>query len=92
MKNNDVEIRGENIVFLLGAGASHKAGIPMSEEMVGKVELLINENDDSVVSDCISFAQDQTPPWATRQVIFIRMMVCFERTPVHGVYIFIIWG
>ena len=46
MQNNDVEIRSEDIVFLLGAGASYKAGIPISKEMVEKVELLLNENDD----------------------------------------------
>ncbi len=50
MAENDLEIRSEDIIFLLGAGASEKAGIPISSGMVKKVETLI-END----SDWITF-------------------------------------
>lgn len=39
-----MEIKGENIIFLLGAGASADAGIPISNKMVGKIEYLL-END-----------------------------------------------
>ena len=45
MNSKEIEIRGEDIVFLLGAGASYKAGIPISQKMVAKVESLIKEND-----------------------------------------------
>lgn len=41
---NNLEIRSEDIVFLLGAGASRKAGIPISTEMVNKVEFLIKSD------------------------------------------------
>lgn len=39
-----MEIKGEHILFLLGAGASADAGIPISNEMVKKIEHLV-END-----------------------------------------------
>lgn len=44
MNNNEIEIRGEDIAFLLGAGVSYKAGIPISKEMVEKVESLIRND------------------------------------------------
>lgn len=37
-----MEIKGENILFLLGAGASIDAGIPISNQMVNDIEKLIN--------------------------------------------------
>lgn len=41
-----MEIKGEHILFLLGAGASVDAGIPISNQMVNKIEeLIINHND-----------------------------------------------
>lgn len=36
-----MEIKGEDIVFLLGAGASVEAGIPISQKMVEEIEKLI---------------------------------------------------
>ena len=41
-----MEIKENNIVFLLGAGCSKEADIPISNEMVNKVENLLNENSD----------------------------------------------
>lgn len=41
-----MEIKGEHILFLLGAGASVDAGIPISNEMVNSIEELINNHDD----------------------------------------------
>ena len=41
-----MEIKGEHILFLLGSGASVDAGIPISNQMVNKIEeLIINHND-----------------------------------------------
>lgn len=39
-----MKIRGEEIIFLLGAGASVEAGIPESNKMVGEIEKLILED------------------------------------------------
>jgi hypothetical protein len=39
-----MEIKGEHILFLLGAGASADAGIPISNKMVDDIEELINNN------------------------------------------------
>ncbi|UOY08922.1 SIR2 family protein [Muricauda sp. SCSIO 64092] len=36
-----MEIAGENILFLLGAGASHEAEIPISFQMVDQIEMLV---------------------------------------------------
>lgn len=36
-----MEVKGENIIFLLGAGASYEANIPISFQMVNKIEELI---------------------------------------------------
>jgi hypothetical protein len=41
-----MEIKGEQIMFLLGAGASVEAKIPVSNEMVIQIERLINEQED----------------------------------------------
>ncbi|HEX8332268.1 MAG TPA: SIR2 family protein, partial [Segetibacter sp.] len=41
-----MEIKGENLLFLLGAGASADAGIPISSKMVEKIETLLREHDD----------------------------------------------
>lgn len=41
-----MEIKENNIVFLLGAGCSKEADIPISNEMVIKVEKLLHENSD----------------------------------------------
>jgi hypothetical protein len=41
-----VSSRSSDIIFLLGAGASVEAGIPMSGEMVTKIEVLLQSNDD----------------------------------------------
>lgn len=41
-----MEIKGENILFLLGAGASADAGIPISNQMVGKIETLLKNDGD----------------------------------------------
>ena len=41
-----MEIKGEHILFLLGAGASVEAGIPISNQMVKRIEeLIISHND-----------------------------------------------
>jgi hypothetical protein len=41
-----MEIKGQDIVFLLGAGASIDAGIPISNKMVEEIEtLILNERD-----------------------------------------------
>lgn len=39
-----MNIKGEEITFLLGAGASKEAGIPISNEMVEKIEDLVENN------------------------------------------------
>jgi hypothetical protein len=39
-----MEIKGENLLFLLGAGASADAGIPISNQMVSKIEGLLNSD------------------------------------------------
>ncbi|MFB0497306.1 hypothetical protein ABID99_003543 [Mucilaginibacter sp. OAE612] len=39
-----MEIKGEDIVFLLGAGASVEAGIPISNKMVEEIEDLVKTN------------------------------------------------
>lgn len=39
-------MKGDNILFLLGAGASFDAGIPISFQMVNRIENLIDTNDD----------------------------------------------
>lgn len=41
-----MEIKGEHLLFLLGAGASVEAGIPISNQMVNKIEELIENHDD----------------------------------------------
>lgn len=41
-----MDIKGDNILFLLGAGASFDANIPISDKMVGKIEELINQDDE----------------------------------------------
>lgn len=41
-----MEIKGEQIMFLLGAGASFEAKIPISNEMVEEIEKLILEDSD----------------------------------------------
>ncbi|MBK8291934.1 MAG: SIR2 family protein [Flammeovirgaceae bacterium] len=41
-----MEIKGEHILFLLGAGASADAGIPISNKMVEEIEKLIEENEE----------------------------------------------
>ena len=41
-----MEIKGEHILFLLGAGASVDAGIPISNQMVNNIEDLIVKHDD----------------------------------------------
>lgn len=41
-----MEIKGEHLLFLFGAGASVDAGIPISDQMVNKIEDLINKHDD----------------------------------------------
>lgn len=41
-----MEIKGEDIIFLLGAGASVEAGIPISNKMVEEIEKLIKSNKD----------------------------------------------
>lgn len=41
-----MEIKGEHLLFLLGAGASVDAGIPISNQMVNKIEELIVKHDD----------------------------------------------
>jgi hypothetical protein len=41
-----MEIKGEQIMFLLGAGASVDAKIPISNEMVNEIEKLINQDSD----------------------------------------------
>lgn len=41
-----MEIRENNIIFLLGAGCSKEADIPISNEMVHKVEDLLNTNNE----------------------------------------------
>lgn len=43
---NKMEIKGEHILFLLGAGASVDAGIPISNQMVTNIEELIVSNED----------------------------------------------
>jgi len=44
MDELNIEIRSEDLVFLLGAGASKKAGIPISSGMVEKVEALLKSD------------------------------------------------
>ncbi|AXP82029.1 hypothetical protein CJ739_2966 [Mariniflexile rhizosphaerae] len=41
-----MEIKGEHLLFLLGAGASVDAGIPISNQMVNEIEKLIINHDD----------------------------------------------
>jgi len=41
-----MEIKGDDLLFLFGAGASVDAGIPMSNAMVQKIEELIIEHDE----------------------------------------------
>lgn len=41
-----MEIKGEHLLFLLGAGASVDAGIPISNQMVNKIEDLIITHED----------------------------------------------
>lgn len=41
-----MEIKGENLLFLLGAGASVDAGIPISNQMVANIEELIINSED----------------------------------------------
>lgn len=41
-----MEIKGEHLLFLLGAGASVDAGIPISNQMVNEIEELIVSHDD----------------------------------------------
>ncbi|SEO15626.1 SIR2-like domain-containing protein [bacterium A37T11] len=41
-----MEIKGEHLLFLLGAGASVDAGIPISNQMVDEIEKLIVKHDD----------------------------------------------
>jgi hypothetical protein len=41
-----MEIKGEHLLFLLGAGASIDAGIPISNKMVNEIEKLISGKDD----------------------------------------------
>lgn len=41
-----MEIKGEHLLFLLGAGASVNAGIPISNHMVTNIEYLIVKHDD----------------------------------------------
>ncbi len=38
--------RSKDIVFLLGAGASAEAGIPTAAEMIGRIERLVNEEEE----------------------------------------------
>lgn len=40
-----MEVKGENIIFLLGAGASYEANIPISFQMVDEIETLIKKDD-----------------------------------------------
>lgn len=44
-----MEIKGEDIVFLLGAGASVEAGIPISNKMIEEIEILIKTDKDWIV-------------------------------------------
>lgn len=46
LKEIVMEINSDHMLFLLGAGASVEAGIPISSQMVSKIEGLINSNDD----------------------------------------------
>jgi hypothetical protein len=41
-----MEIKGEDLIFLFGAGASLEAGIPISNKMVEEIEDLIRRDDD----------------------------------------------
>ncbi len=41
-----MEIKENNIIFLLGAGCSKEVGIPISNEMVSKVEKLLEKDDE----------------------------------------------
>ncbi|MEH3112586.1 SIR2 family protein [Pedobacter terrae] len=41
-----MEIKGEDLIFLFGAGASLEAGIPISNKMVEEIEELITKDDD----------------------------------------------
>lgn len=41
-----MEIKGEDVLFLFGAGASVDASIPMSNQMVNHIEKLISEKED----------------------------------------------
>ena len=41
-----MEIKGEDLIFLFGAGASLEAGIPISNKMVEEIEELIRKHDD----------------------------------------------
>ena len=40
-----MEIKGEHLLFLLGAGASYDAGIPISSQMVTRIEELLEKDD-----------------------------------------------
>ena len=46
IKNDKMEIKGEHLLFLFGAGASVDAGIPHSKKMVEDIEKLIVDNSD----------------------------------------------
>ena len=41
-----MEIKGDDLLFLFGAGASVDAGIPMSNAMVQRIEELIVQHED----------------------------------------------
>jgi len=41
-----MELKGEDLIFLFGAGASVDAGIPISNQMVNEIEKLVEENSD----------------------------------------------
>ena len=41
-----MEIKGEDFIFLFGAGASLEAGIPISNKMVEEIEVLIKTDSD----------------------------------------------
>ena len=41
-----MEIKGEHLTFLFGAGASYDAGIPISSDMVKNIEVLIDSDEE----------------------------------------------
>ena len=46
LKRYNTVFKRDEVILLLGAGASVEAGIPDSNEMVRRVEALIRDNDD----------------------------------------------